>query len=357
MRERERILHEPTWYYTASSHARGHAGAYGTPACYGCRVTNDHRTRRADERRPGPAPEWESPRHSRAREALVTARPRGSDRGRRTARPHPMPILVGLTVLALAVAAIIAMAPRAGGPSQAAAIWSAVATQAVPAQGPTPAFASFRGTQLLLPVPAASITAIAFHQSSFNDTYKMTPLVAMRANSEVKAEVETARANGQPIPARTGAQADTSGVWTGWALEVWRSNVNGKMDSAADCGAPPGTPVVAPLTGTVMRVRSYKLYHKYPDFEIQIKPDAWNDVDVIILHIDAPLVTEGARVVAGVTQIASVRNLASTVSGLQLRSYTTEGGNHTHVQMNRIPKPDEVWQLGQDPPGFDRKGS
>ena len=67
-----------------------------------------------------------------------------------------------------------------------------------------------------------------------------------------------------------------------------------------------------------------------------------------------PIATLGMRVVGGVTQLAKVRALSKVVSGLQLRTYTLDGGNHTHVQVNRISKPDETWVVGQDPPGFKR---
>lgn len=317
-------------------------------------MTREDRTRRADERRPGPAPEWESPREARAREALINARPRGVVK-RRGSRPHPVPILLGIIVLVAAAAGIAAMAPR--GSSPAAAVWSVVATSTAPAASdPTPAFASFRDVRLLMPVPAAAATVIAFHQSSFSDSYAMKPLVAIRSTADAKAAADAERAGGPPVKV-SGATSDADGVWTGTAVEVWRSNVNGKMDSALDCGAPPGTPVFAPLSGTVMRVRAYKLYGRYSDFEIQVRPDAFNDVDLFILHVTGPQVAEGAHVIAGVTQIASVRNLASKISGLQLRSYTTEGGNHTHVQLNKVPHPNETWPVGQDPPGFKRHGT
>jgi hypothetical protein len=137
---------------------------------------------------------------------------------------------------------------------------------------------------------------------------------------------------------------------------LWRTNVAGKSDSALDCGAKPGTPVFSPVSGTVMRIRAYKLYGTIDDYEIHIKTDAWNDVDMIILHVTSPTVTEGQHVDAGLTQVASVRALTSKLSGLQLRSYTIEGGNHTHVQLTIVPKPDQTWVVGQDPPGFKRKG-
>lgn len=320
-------------------------------------MTTTDRTRRASERRPGPSIAPETPRETRAREALASAQPRGAVRGRR-ARRNRLPLVIGVALLVAAAAGIAALAPRGGTPT-AAAVWSAAATPtAEPSPAaPTPAFASFRGEKIHLPVPPDAITVAAFHQSSFNDTYRMKPLVGIGSTAAAKTAAEAERKSGKPRPAATGPQADERGVWTGSVLQVWRSNVNGKMCSALDCGARPGTPVLAPLTGTVMRVRSYKLYHKYPDYEIQIKPDSWNDVDLIILHVTDPTVAEGDRVVAGVTRVASVRDLASTVSGLQLRTYTTEGGNHTHIQLTKIPKPNETWQFGQDPPGFDRKGA
>jgi murein DD-endopeptidase MepM/ murein hydrolase activator NlpD len=318
---------------------------------------SDHDIRRSRDRRPGPVPDPESPRAGSERP--VSAAPRTRADRRRAARPHPLPIITAVAVLVLAVAGIVAMAPRSRAASAPAAkVWSAVATATAagdetPAVAPTPAFASFRGTQLLLPVPVADITVVAFHQSSFNDSYKMTPLVTIRSATRAKADAATSGDGGSA----SGQDADSKGVWTGWALSLWRSNVAGKSNTALDCGAAPGTPVFSPVSGTVMRIRRYKLYGKYDDFEFQIKPDAWRDVDVIVLHVTDPVVAAGARVTAGVTRIASVRNLKAHVPGLQLRTYTKEGGDHTHVQINKLPEPGRVWIVGQDPPGLKRLGS
>jgi murein DD-endopeptidase MepM/ murein hydrolase activator NlpD len=199
---------------------------------------------------------------------------------------------------------------------------------------------------------------VAFHQSSYNDTYVYKPLVKVRTAAQAQPLAAAARAAGSESLEPTSAPfADDDGVWTGWGLQVWRTNVNGRSDTAVDCGARPGTPVISPVTGTVMRIRPYKLYGRINDFEFNIKPDAWNDVDVIVLHVTDPLVAEGDRLVAGVTRIASVRKLTNVLSGMQLRTYTSEGGNHTHVQLNKITKPSETWVVGQDPPGLKRKGN
>jgi hypothetical protein len=333
-------------------------------------VTTADDNHHPDDRRPGPPTAWESPREPYSREGLSRGRERRSAR-RRRARPHPLPIVAALAVVVLAAGAIALLAPRGHATKSSAAVtssaaawlsaavWSAITTDAaaaVPSQAPTPAFASFRGVQLLLPVPTADVTVIAFHQTSFNDSYRMTPLVTIKSTAYGQAACATERKHGklgEPVP---DPPADADGVWAGWGLDLLRPGVAGARDTALDCGAKPGTPVLSPVTGTVMRIRHYVLYGKYPDIEFQIKPDAWNDADVFVLHVTGPVVAEGARVVAGVTQIASVRDLSGEVPGLQLASFTPEGGDHTHIQIDRIPHPNETWVVGKDPPGFKRLG-
>jgi len=277
------------------------------------------------------------------------------------------PILLVILLIAGAGAAIALMAPKNAQDARAsvASVWSASAPAvsssptAEPAEPePTPYFASLRGVKLRLPVAAASVTVLAFHQSSYADTYRLRPLVGFGDVSAAKAAAETARANDTRVRATPADEsaADGDGVWTGEALELWRTARSGKRCSAIDCGAKWGTTVCSPVDGTVMRIRSYHLYGKYPDIEVQIKPDAWDDVDVFILHITDPAVTEGQHVTAGVTPVAKVRHLSAVVSGLQLRTYTTDGGNHTHVQFNIVPKPERQWVVGQDPPGLERRG-
>jgi hypothetical protein len=242
---------------------------------------------------------------------------------------------------------------------------------------PTPYFATFRGERLRLPVPAQSVTVLAFHQASYPEALEVGSLVRFRSLAAARAATRKRARPAAPASATATATSTSSlsasapgtaavsttapvferedGVWTGSALQLWRSGRTGKMNTAIDCGARPGTPVFSPVDGTVMLIRSYKLYGKYPDFEIHIKPDLWSDVDVIILHTTDPCVALGQHVVAGVDQVSKVRSLTSNVPGLQLREYTAEGGNHTHVQMNRILKPGRVWIVGQDSPGAIRR--
>ena len=296
---------------------------------------------------------------------VTDRRPRRARRGTRSVgrqRLIAALAVVGLFVIAGGAFALIAP----GKPASEAATtspWRAIVASETPAPAPTPtpAFASIRGAVLRLPVPFAAVTVLAFHQSAYRDTVVMKPLVGIgspaRAKSAAVAARATIKAGGEATIAATpedGAE-DDEGVWTGIALELWRSTSGGKQRSAVDCGARPGTPVLAPVDGVIMEVRPYKLYGRVDDFEIHIKPDSWNDLDVILLHVTDPIAIPGMRVVGGVTQLAKVRALSKVVSGLQLRTYTIDGGNHTHVQVNRISKPNETWIVGQDPPGFKRR--
>ena len=242
---------------------------------------------------------------------------------------------------------------------------TATSEATVPSAAATPYFASYGGVQLHLPVSPAAITVMAFHQSALKDTWPMTSLVgkanatnlvaiAVRARSRQKkkgAAVTPAIVASSAVATDFAAFQNAEGVWTGAALALYRNGRSGLPYTAVDTGARPGTPVFSPLDGTVMQVRLYKLYHRYTDYEIDIKPDAVGDVYVAMLHLDHPSVVPGDHVTGGVTQLAVVRRLVGVVPGLQLGEYTAEGGDHCHLQINRLMKTRTPWRPGQNPPG------
>ena len=220
---------------------------------------------------------------------------------------------------------------------------------------PTPVFASLGSLRIHLPVPTASVTALAFHQASFSHAMPLKTLVpimslqtAARIASQKRA-IAAGTATATPAAdASASATAEASaaalppGVWSGKAIQLWRSGRSGKPDTAIDCGAPPGTPVLAPVDGTVVYVRTYKLYGKYGDYEVHISPKELPDSDFVVIHVTDVCVTPGQEVVGGVTPLAKVR-LLSKYTGLQLRDYPVDGGDHTHIQLNRLPKPGFIW--------------
>lgn len=290
------------------------------------------------------------------------------------------PVLGIIALFLLAGFALAKVSPTRPGEQRGPAAVAAAAVRSIlpeamksPAPvAPTPYFASFRGVKLRLPVAPRNITVVAFHQASYNDALPMTSLVAKGSLAEAakaaakKRAARAAQATASAVATRSIATstsgaaalllARSDGVWTGKALSLWRSGRAGKPNTALDCGARSDTPVFSPVDGTIMEIRPYKLYGKYPDFEIHIKPDAWSDVDVVVLHTTNPKVVEGQHVMAGADQLSKVRDLASKMTGVQLSLYTAEGGNHCHVQINRILKPNRVWIVGEDPPGMIRRG-
>ncbi len=131
----------------------------------------------------------------------------------------------------------------------------------------------------------------------------------------------------------TGADA----VLVGKVIRMWRDRP-GKPDTAADVGARPGSLVVSPVTGTVVKIKSYKLYGKWADYELHIVPDGYPSIDIVMIHIASPKVKVGQRAIAGITQVGTVRKLSDKVTD-QLAQYVKGGGDHVHLQVNNANYP------------------
>lgn len=68
--------------------------------------------------------------------------------------------------------------------------------------------------------------------------------------------------------------------------------------SAADVVAAPDEPVLAPVTGRVVRAGSYVMYCRQPDHFVVIAPDAQPQWEVKVLHFEGLQVQPGDRVTA-----------------------------------------------------------
>jgi len=195
----------------------------------------------------------------------------------------------------------------------------------------TPYFATYKQLKLRLPVSVGDLTEVGFHQASYSYALHMKTHLPYADATTAKKDRSTHR---------DAAAQDTSpdAELIGASLEMWR-NRPGKPDSAADVGADPGSDVFAPVTGTVIKVKKFKLYGKYPDYEIHIQPAGYPTVDCVMIHLDDVTCAPGDKVVAGMSRIAAVRELDARV-GPQLRSYTDNGGHHTHIQLNDTTNPE-----------------
>jgi len=199
------------------------------------------------------------------------------------------------------------------------------ARSATTPDGPTPIFASYAKLKLRLPVSVGKLTEVGFHQASYPWALRMkTPLKDADATKANKKRGTSRDATSQP----TGENA----VLVGKVLRMWRSRP-GKPDTAADVGAKPGSTVYSPVSGTVVKIKSYKLYGKYPDYEMHIVPDGYDNLDIVMIHLADLEVKTGDRVVAGVTKVAHVRKLSDKFTD-QLSQYTKDGGDHVHLQVN-----------------------
>lgn len=200
-----------------------------------------------------------------------------------------------------------------------------------PLRDPAPLLARYGDLYLRLPVDPSSVTQVAFHQASGDKAVHLQALVP-------DASVKAAAALRGVVPPEATAAADAeeaATIWDGTVIRLWRSNRRGAPDTAIDCGANAGTDVLAPLSGVVVAVRPYKLYGRYDDYEIHIRPDGHEDLALVLIHVDDVSVTAGDRVEGGVTRIACVRKM-SDKTDLQLAAYTRNGGDHVHVQINRV---------------------
>ena len=181
-----------------------------------------------------------------------------------------------------------------------------------------------------MPVATAALTELGFHQASF--TYAFPMRTSLKDADLGKA------GNKRGTGRKPETAVDSTGRLTGYALRLWRPNRPGKPDTAVDVGALAGTPVVSPVDGVVLKVKRYKLYGKYDDYQVHIAPDGYNTVDVVLIHLNNVSVKQGDRVEAGVTQVAQVRRLSNLMT-LELGSYTAGPGDHTHLQLNNIKNP------------------
>lgn len=273
------------------------------------------------------------------------------DRRRETQDAWQTPLLVVVALILIAGITISALStPRP--------VAKATPTEAPAAEAPkgpdiipTPTFAQVRTIQLHLPVPTDALTAMEFHQATYTRAQPMVSLIgevgigaANRAAKATRAALKWNRDATGSVPATTVPPLATApatatmtpeGVWTGRAVRVWRQGRPGKPDTAADVGARPGTTVLSPVDGKITLVKEYMLYGKWPDYEIHISVPTWPDLDVVVLHVTDPRVYAGQPVIGGVTPIASVRKL-SNLTSMQLRTITTDGGDHTHVQVNKV---------------------
>lgn len=181
-----------------------------------------------------------------------------------------------------------------------------------------PAFARVGDRNLLLPVAAGDATIIAYQPVDDERAVALTP-IGERVNAN--RIVRFFRSIFSAAPSVRYYQLDGQ---------------EGEATSSVLIGAAPGSPITAPISGVVTRVREYLLYGKYDDVQIDIRPEKMSGVIISLVFVSDPVVSIGEAVTAGKTQLGKVRQCPEEV-GACLAEYTHDCGSHVHLQVTGEP--------------------
>lgn len=167
---------------------------------------------------------------------------------------------------------------------------------------------------LMLPVVAASVTAVGYHPVEDDDIISLDPR-GKQVNASVISGI------GQIL------QSDDS---IGYYVMEEDSDVS--PTTAMDVGAAFGTFVYAPVDGTVVGIKSYEYAGDCLDTEVRIQPLSQSNVIVVMTHLDNIEATLGQPVKAGDSRIGVVNKLDSCLVH-KISEFTADSGNHVHIQV------------------------
>jgi hypothetical protein len=244
----------------------------------------------------------------------------------RHVKRSPLLRAAGSVAIVAAVAGGVLLSRSVGGHSRVnaaalgpiAAVAQAPGQAALPSPSPTPpapiapVFAVARGIRLYLPVPDP--VAVAYHEASFRDALTLHP----RGHSTRDAN----RWKFDP-PARTPGP--------GYVVMSSRGRPTAAT-SAADVVVGPFTPIRTPVTGRIIAVRPYRLYCRYPDDEVRIRPDGATRLAVSIIHLRGVRVRPGERVFATLSVIGYARIFPFRS---QVDDYVRGGNPHVHIEITK----------------------
>jgi hypothetical protein len=182
---------------------------------------------------------------------------------------------------------------------------------------PLPQVIAFQGDlPIRLPVSQQSVTALGYHGANAF-ALPLDP-VGSQVNQGLLSRI-VHRLVGD----------DASGV-TYYQLE----GGEGSRTGALDIGAPAGTGVYAPVTGTVVSIRDHVLGGKRRGHRIDIVPTEAPSVVVSITRLRAdPALTVGSPVTLATSKIGVVLDL-STVERQALAGVTHDAGNHVTLDVH-----------------------
>lgn len=210
------------------------------------------------------------------------------------------------------------------GLAQAASPVSAAEPEAevVAAARPLPVFAVAGGVRLRL--PSARPVLIAYHEASMPRRLALRPFGSCRV----------CRNGWKFRPHRVGRGAME------YAVMDTRGRA-GPATSAVDVVLRRRDRVLSPVTGTVKAVLRYRLYGRYPDVRVALRPKGRTDRVVVLIHLREVRLRPGQQVVASVTVLGRARpfRFESQVDRFVRRlTGRTPRFPHAHIEVKRPPR-------------------
>jgi hypothetical protein len=222
-------------------------------------------------------------------------------------------VVVG--VLAVANAAVwggsVVLFRPTGRPAAAAASVASPSPAAPQALAVLPVFAVADGVAVRL--VSAETVAVAFHEASYGDAVPMRPLGECRLCRN--------RTKFRPPPPE---DPDLEYIVTD------SRGRNTAATSAVDLVLDRGSEVFAPVDGVVTRVRRYRLYSRYPDIRVEIRPRGVPGWRVVMLHLARVGLHRGDPVVASETRVGFVRRFPFRS---QVDRYVRGRYPHVHLEV------------------------
>ncbi len=165
-----------------------------------------------------------------------------------------------------------------------------------------------------LVLPVSHPVCVCYHEASYHDALPLHPLGHLvRDENVTKFRPRTAPTHGPAYVIMASRGRPTPAT------------------SAVDVVTRPGQPFLAPADGVVMKVKAYRLYGRYADVEVVIRPSADPRYRVVMIHLADVSVRPGERVIAGLTRLGVAR----------VFPFTSEtdyygGGHRPHVHLEVV---------------------
>ncbi len=235
-----------------------------------------------------------------------------------------MRFALGFAALCLVIAGILIATSVGGSTAQIGAQSLLVSDSGSPSSPVTatgeehPAFARLGDRNLLLPVAAGDATIIAYQPVSDERAVALSP-IGDQANANALIRFFRGVFSGEPS-----------------VRYYLFAGEEGAVTSSVLVGALEGSAVTSPVSGIVTAVKSYKLYGKYEDIRIDIRPEEMSGTTISLLFISEPAVAIGEVVTAGKTQLGKVRECPAEL-GATLAEHTHDAGSHVYLQVTEEP--------------------